>query len=128
VIVNGLYSRLDHLDADPEAAAAAAAVTLHPGQANAMRAAATFRRRRQEIQAEQVLRLAEALPLPQLQLPHLLTSEIGLPEIDLLVNALETGLAGLREPPGRASWTGRTEATAGNRVPQCAAAGKASSS
>ena len=37
VIVNGLYSRLDHLDADPEAAAVAAGVTLHSGQADAMR-------------------------------------------------------------------------------------------
>ena len=63
-----------------------------------MRAAAAFRRRRQEMQAEQATRLAEALPLPQLWLPHLFAAEIGLPEIDLLVDAMETGLVHLREP------------------------------
>ncbi len=103
VIVNGLYPRLDHLDADPEAAATAAGVTLRPGEADAMRAAATFRRRRQEMQAEQATRLAEALPLPQLWLPQLFAGEVGLPEIDLLVDALETGLVHLRQPAGRAA-------------------------
>jgi hypothetical protein len=68
VIVNDIYSRLDHLDADPEDAAAAG-VTLHPGQADAMRAAARFHRRREEMQAEQTLRIAEALPLPRCGYP-----------------------------------------------------------
>ena len=128
VIVNCLYPRLDHLDADPEAAAAAAGVTLRPGEADAMRAAAAFRRRRQEMQAEQATRLAEALPLPQLWLPHLFAAEIGLPEIDLLVDAMETGLVHLREPAGRAGWTGPTKLAAGIRVPGRAAAGMGSSS
>lgn len=116
VIVNCLYPRLEHLDADPEAAAAAAGVTLRPGEADAIRAAAGFRCRRQEMQAEQATRLAEALPLPQLWIPHLFAEEIGLPEIDLLVDAMETGLVHLREPAGRAGWTGPPEA-AGIRVP-----------
>jgi hypothetical protein len=127
VIVNGFYPRLDHLDADPEAAAAAAGVTLRPGEADAIGAAAAFRRRRQEMQAEQATRLAEALPLPQLWLPHLFAAEIGLPEIGLLVDAMETGLVHLREPAGRASWTGSAEPVAGHRTPARVAAGMGSS-
>jgi anion-transporting ArsA/GET3 family ATPase len=128
VIVNCLYPQLDHLGADPEAAATAVGVTLRPGEADAIRAAAAFRRRRQGMQAEQATRLAEALPLPQLWLPHLFAAEIGLPEIDLLVDAMETGLAHLREPAGRAGWTGLREPAAGGiRVPGSAAAGVGSS-
>jgi anion-transporting ArsA/GET3 family ATPase len=127
VIVNGLYPRLDHLDADLEAAAANAGVTLGPAQADAMRAAAAFRRRRQDIQAEQATRLAEALSLPQLWLPHLFTGEIGPPEMDLLVDALETGLEYLRQPPVRPSWTGAA-GVAEIRVPSHAVAGKGSPS
>ena len=122
VIVNGLYPRLDHLDADPDDAAAAADVILRPDQADAMRGAAVFRRRREEMQAEQAARLAEALPLPQVGLPHLFTGEIGRPEMDLLIDALETGLVKLREPPGRAGWTGSSEPASGDRVPARAAA------
>jgi anion-transporting ArsA/GET3 family ATPase len=127
VIVNDLYPRLDDLDADPQDAAAAAGVILRPGEADAMRAAAAFRRRREEMQAEQATRLADALPLPQLWLPHLFAGEIGLPEIDRLVDALETGLLYLREPAGRTGWTGQ-EPAPGNRVHGLAAAGTGSRS
>jgi anion-transporting ArsA/GET3 family ATPase len=124
VIVNDFHPRFDNLNADPEDAAAAAGVTLPPGQAHAMRAAATFSYHRQKMQFDQAARLAEALPLPQLWLPHLYTEEIGLPEIDLLVDYLEKELVDLSDPPSRASWTGPTEPAAGNRVPRRAAAGK----
>jgi anion-transporting ArsA/GET3 family ATPase len=116
VVVNCLYPRLEYLDADPEAAAAAAGVTLRPGEADAMRTAASFRRRRQEMQAEQATRLAEALPLPQLRLPHLFAGEIGLNEIDLLVDAMETGLTHVGEPADRACWADPPEAS-GFEVP-----------
>ncbi len=128
LIVNCLYPQLDHLDADPEAAATAAGVTLQPGEADAMRAAAAFRRRRQDMQAEQATRLAEALPLPQLWLPQLVGEEIGLPEIELLADALETGLAHLREPAGRAGMTSPTKRGARIRATGRAAAGVGSSS
>jgi anion-transporting ArsA/GET3 family ATPase len=128
VIVNGLYPRLDCLDTDPETAAAAAGVTLRPGQADAMRAAAAFRRRRQLMQGEQATRLAEALTLPQLWLPHLFAGEVGPRELDLLVDALETGLVHLRKPPRRPSWTGPTDPGAESRVPASAAAVKGSPS
>jgi anion-transporting ArsA/GET3 family ATPase len=128
VIVNGLYPRLDHLEVDPEAAAAAAGVTLRYGQVAAMRAAAAFRRRREEMQAEQATRLAEALRLPQLWLPHVFSAEIGPPEMDLLVHALETGLVHLRKPPGRLRCIGRVEGSPGHRAPSRGAAGKGSAS
>jgi anion-transporting ArsA/GET3 family ATPase len=92
VVVNALYPALDGLDADPEAAAAEAGVTLRPGEADALRAAAQFRARRQALQREQVARLADALPLPQLHLPFLFTAELGLAEVDLLAGALAAGV------------------------------------
>jgi hypothetical protein len=115
VIVNLMFPRLELLDADPDAAAAAAGVTLRPGEADAIRAAAMFRCLRQEMQAEQATRLAEALSLPQLWLPKLFWGDIGLPEIDLFVDAMETGLSYLREPAGRASGTGPIMPAAGIR-------------
>jgi anion-transporting ArsA/GET3 family ATPase len=124
VIVNELYPRLDNFNADPEAAAVAAGVTLPPGQAHAMRAAALFSHHRQQMQFDQAARLAEALPLPQLSLPHLYSEKIGLLEIDMLVDHLEKELVDLRDPPGRAGWTGPTEPASGNRVPRRAATGE----
>jgi hypothetical protein len=105
-IVNLMFPRLELLDADPEAAAVAAGVTLRPGEADAIRAAAMFRCLRQEMQIEQATRLAEALLLPQLWLPKLFGAEIGLHEIDLLADAMKTGLTNLREPAGRTGWVG----------------------
>ncbi len=92
VIVNGIYRHVDHLETDPVEAAAAAGVTLEPGEAEALRAAAVFRRRREQVQGEQVTRLADGLPLPQLWLPNLFTTEIGLGEVDQLADALGAGL------------------------------------
>jgi hypothetical protein len=91
-----------------------------------MRGAAMFRRRREEMQVKQAARLAEALPLSQVWLPHLFTAGIGLSEIDVLVDALATGLVKLRDPPGGAGRTGSTEPAAGGRVPARAAAGNGS--
>src|SRR5437762_922698 len=57
VVVNGLYPVLDGLDADPASAAEAAGVSLGNGDAEALRRAADFRLRRQQLQAEQIARL-----------------------------------------------------------------------
>jgi hypothetical protein len=127
VVVNCLYPQLDHLDADPEGAALAAGVILGRGEADAIRAAAAFRRRRQEMQAEQATRLAEAVPLPQLWLPHLFAAEIGLPEIELLVDAMETALVHLREPARHDGWTG-PRGEADFRMPGRCTAGMGTSS
>jgi len=88
VVVNGLYPAVDGLDVDPEKAAADADVGLRAGEADALRAAARFRLARQQLQEEQLARLAEALPLPQLHVPALFTAEVGRDEVDELADAL----------------------------------------
>ena len=95
VVVNGLYPVLDGLDVEPEAAAEALGVSLRPGEAEALRAAAAFRARRQELQAAQVARLAQSLALPHLHLPALFDPEIGLAQPDRLAHALAARVEGL---------------------------------
>jgi len=99
VVVNGLYPVRAGLDVDPAAAAAALGFGLRPGEAEALRAAAAFRSRRQDLQATQVARLADALPLPQLRLPALFDVAMGLPQIDELAGALRSGIEALEDSP-----------------------------
>ena len=101
VVVNGLYPALTGLDVDPVEAAAASGAHLRNGEADELRAAAAFRRQRQQLQAEQVARLADALPLPQLHLPYLFTTGLGPPEVDVLAAALGDAVRALPEPVKR---------------------------
>lgn len=95
VVVNGLYPPLPGLDVDPAAAAEAAGASLRPGEADALDAAATFRRERMELQAEQIGRLADALPLAQLSLPYLFDAELGPAQLEQLAASLLDGIGGL---------------------------------
>ena len=88
IVVNGVYPTVAGLGADPAAAAEAAGVSLRPGEAAALTAAAAFRRSRTALQDEQVGRLEAALPLPQIRLPFLFTTDIGPPELEALARAL----------------------------------------
>ena len=88
VIVNGLYDTLPGLDVAPEAAAEAAGVTLRKGEADALGAAAAFRRDRMDLQEEQLGRLAAKLPLEQIRLPFVFTTTIGPAELDALAERL----------------------------------------
>ena len=97
VVVNGLYTELSGLDADPAEAAAAAGVALRPGEAKALAEAAGFRRERMALQREQVARLSEKLPLPQLHLPFLFTTEIGPTELDVLARSVLEGIGALED-------------------------------
>jgi anion-transporting ArsA/GET3 family ATPase len=97
VVVNGVYPPLDGLDVEPGAAAREARVDLSEEEAAAMRAAAEFRTRRQALQAEQIARLADALPLPQIQLPYLFTDKLTPGDLDTLAAALEDGVRRLPE-------------------------------
>jgi len=99
IVVNAVYPHVDGLDTDPVAAAAAAGVTLRPGEAEALAAAASFRRDRLTLQDEQVSRLADQLPLPQLRLPFLFTTEIGPAELDRLARALLADIDALARLP-----------------------------
>lgn len=93
-VVNGLYEDYDGLATPAEDAAADADVSLLDGEAGALDEAAEFRRHRIALQAEQVERLSEQLPLPQLAMPFLFESEIGPDELDVLARAM---LAGIEE-------------------------------
>lgn len=88
VVVNGCYPQLPGLEAAPKVAAKQAGGALRAGEADALAAAATFRRERMGLQAEQLERLSDALPLPQLRLPYLFDAEIGPAEVDQLAHAL----------------------------------------
>ena len=98
VVVNAVYPSLGGLDADPAEAAHAAGVNLAPGQVSALAQAAAFRRQRQELQAAQTARLAEALPLPQLRLPYLFTESVGPAEVEILAAALASEVGKLPTP------------------------------
>jgi len=97
VVVNGLYTEPEGLDADPAAAAAAAGTSLRAGEAEALAAAADFRRHRIALQAEQVARLGEALPLPQVRLPFLFEAELDPTGLGLLADRVLDGLADATE-------------------------------
>ena len=95
VIVNGLYPTLAGLAEDPADAAAAAGVSLRPGEAEAMRISAEFRIRRTALQEAQVQRMGRDLPLPQLRLPYLFTTDLGPAELSHLADELLDQIAAL---------------------------------
>lgn len=97
VVVNGLYAEVPGLDADPVEAAEAAGTSLRPGEAEALAAAADFRRHRIALQAEQLARLDEGLPLPQVRLPFLFEAELDPAGLGLLADAVSAGLAAASE-------------------------------
>jgi anion-transporting ArsA/GET3 family ATPase len=98
VVVNGLYPSLT-LPEDVVAAAKAAGARLDPQDVAALAGAADFRRQRQSLQAAQVARLAEELPLPQLRLPHLWTTDLDERHLDQLADGLGSGISALSQQP-----------------------------
>ena len=78
VVVNGLYPDLagprhrSRRRPPPRPAS-----RCGPGEAEALADAAEFRRHRTALQTEQVARLADLLPLPQLRLPYLFDADLG---------------------------------------------------
>jgi hypothetical protein len=102
VVVNGLYPALPGIDADPVEAARAAGAVLRTGEAEVLAHAADFRRHRSELQAQQVARLADLLPLPQLALPFLFDADLGPGHVDLLAATLLAGIDALTPLPAEA--------------------------
>ena len=88
VVVNGVYPDIAGLDVDPGSAATAVGAALRGGEGGELSAAATFRRERTALQREQIARLADELPLPQIRLPFLFDAEIGPDQVDALARAL----------------------------------------
>jgi anion-transporting ArsA/GET3 family ATPase len=98
VVVNSVLP-LRSLGCDAATAAQVAGVSLVPAEAAALDAAAAFRRHRQALQDGQRERLRRALPLPQLPLPYLFRTELGLAEVDILADALAEEVARLAPGP-----------------------------
>jgi dethiobiotin synthetase len=91
IVVNGLFPEIDGLTADPAAVKAAAdeaGVSLRPGEAEALAEAAGFRLGRAALQAEQVGRLEAQLPLPQIRLPFVFTTDVGPADLDVLARVM----------------------------------------
>jgi anion-transporting ArsA/GET3 family ATPase len=87
IVVNGVWPELD-LPTDAAASLAAAGLTLAPSDCNRVVLAAEFRCQRQALQATQLARLAEMLPLAQLRLPFVFTTELGPDDVAVLADAL----------------------------------------
>lgn len=94
IVVNRRYPHLD-LAVDAATAGKEAQVALSDAEILALDSAARFRRRRQALQDEQVERLRRKLPLPQLTIPHLFTTEIGADGLESLVDALTAAVEAL---------------------------------
>jgi anion-transporting ArsA/GET3 family ATPase len=88
VVVNGVYDDIPGADVDPDEAAARAETGLRAGEADVLRAASAFRQDRTALQVEQVDRLGAQLPLEQIRLPFVFTTEIGPAELDDLADRL----------------------------------------
>jgi anion-transporting ArsA/GET3 family ATPase len=85
VVVNGIWDRLDL----PEAAGE---LGLAPLDQSRVEAAARFRHDRQTSQQQQLQRLAERLPLAQIRLPYLFTTDLGVTDLQRLAWALRDQL------------------------------------
>jgi anion-transporting ArsA/GET3 family ATPase len=64
-------------------------------EANDLAHAIGFRTERQQVQHEQIVRLGDRLPLPQIELPFLFTPDIGRSQVDALASALARGIEAL---------------------------------
>jgi anion-transporting ArsA/GET3 family ATPase len=95
VIINGCYLPMAGLQTPVAVAAEAAGVRLDPAAVAALEEARQFRLTRQELQGEQLQRLARELPLPQLRVPFVFTDSIGPAELDALSDALAQGVLAL---------------------------------
>ncbi len=96
VVVNGVYPER-HLDGatDPEkirADAEQADIFVPDAELEHLARAATFLTQRRALQAEQLARLAERLDLPQVHLPFLFSADLATKELEVLADALTTGL------------------------------------
>ena len=97
IVVNGLWPHLDLPvgEGPGRDGAGLDGLGLSGDEAARVAAAAAFRRDRQAQQEEQVARLAQDLPLPQLPLPYLFTTDLGLAEVRELAGAMAAAVSAL---------------------------------
>jgi anion-transporting ArsA/GET3 family ATPase len=100
VIVNGCYLDVDGLATPARQAADEAGVVLPDQIITSLEQARQFRLTRQELQREQIDRLAQQLPLPQLRVPFLFSDSIGPSELEMLSDALAAGVEALPDSAG----------------------------
>jgi len=84
IVVNGVWP---HLDLPAEVASVVGDLVTGP-TLEALDKAARFRRLRQELQEAQIARLADMLPLAQMRLPYLFTTDLGRSELVTLAERL----------------------------------------
>jgi anion-transporting ArsA/GET3 family ATPase len=93
VVVNAVWPQLD-LGGDEEVGKGAPSA-WSATDLRTLGAAAEFRGRRQALQQSQVARLADKLPLTQLHLPYLFSTEIGLGGLESLIDSLTSAVGTL---------------------------------
>lgn len=94
VLVNARYPPLDLPTAEAAERAVADAGIEPPGSVELL-GAATYRRRREALQAGQMARLAELLPLPQIVAPFRFTPSLGPDDLAVLAGELRLGIEAL---------------------------------
>jgi len=115
VVVNACLPPISSAGLLPEEVAAlvdaAGEGPIDHGEAARLAAAARFRAAREQLQSEQLARLSQQMPLPQMQLPFLFTAELGAGQLTELARALGRAVDQLdatslaiapREPSGAA--------------------------
>ncbi|HMK63194.1 MAG TPA: ArsA-related P-loop ATPase [Acidimicrobiales bacterium] len=95
VVVNGCLPEQPALVRDPAEAAGEVGVELSPQLAAALSRAAEFECHRLALQREQLQRLAEELPLPQLRARYLFDEAVGPDQLALLSADLTAGVEAL---------------------------------
>jgi anion-transporting ArsA/GET3 family ATPase len=95
LIVNGCIPAISGLADDPFESAGAAGTHVGGKLGRAIAAASAFTLHRTELQEEQIVRLADELPLRQLRVPEVPGEGIGPEEIAVISESLRTGIDGL---------------------------------
>jgi anion-transporting ArsA/GET3 family ATPase len=95
VVVNGCLPEEPGLARDPEEAAAELDIHVGADAVAALRRAAEFHQHRLALQEEQLARLGEELPLPQLRTRVLHDDVIGPEQLELLASDVTAGIEGL---------------------------------
>ena len=90
IVVNGLWPHLDLRQPMRRDG-------LDPADVDRVAKAAEFRGDRQRLQEEQLARLAQMLPLPQIRLPFLFSTELGPEDVGILADSFEPQFSSLQE-------------------------------
>ena len=108
IVVNGCFAPMEGLDEheNVEAVQRDAHATgrfVSDREAGDLARAASFHAERHQVQHEQVARLGERLPLPQISLPFVFCPDIGPSELEMLADAMTQGIEALPDLAERKS-------------------------